>query len=157
MRQVAKSPEYADVLADEANFLDAASRTELLCDEVVVKDEPLAPGALKYAVWITRDPALHDVDGFQRYWREVHGPLGARNPFMRRYVQNHVRRRFYDLGRVPPFDGITMSWSKDLDELRASGRSEELRLTVEDQQHFMADPGGAHPFLVVDELEVGLG
>lgn len=157
MRRVAASAEYAAVVEDEANFLDLASRTELLVDEVVVKGAPAPPGAVKYAVWVNMDPALHDVDGFQRYWRDVHGPLGAANPHLVRYVQNHVRRRAYDAGRVPPFDGVTMTWSRDLDDLRASARSEELRRVVEDQVHFMANPGGELPTLIVEEHEVALG
>ena len=38
------------------------------------------------------------VEAFQRHWREVHGPLGARVPGLRRYVQSHTRLSGYGLG-----------------------------------------------------------
>ena len=36
-------------------------------------------------------------DEFQRYWRETHGPIAARIPGLRGYVQNHAA----DRGNVP--------------------------------------------------------
>jgi uncharacterized protein (TIGR02118 family) len=36
-------------------------------------------------------------DEFQRYWRETHGPIAARIPGLRSYVQNHAN----DRGNVP--------------------------------------------------------
>ena len=41
---------------------------------------------------------------FRRYWRDVHGPIGARMPGVRRYVQNHV------LADGAPFDGVAEMW-----------------------------------------------
>lgn len=36
-------------------------------------------------------------DEFQRYWREEHGPIAARIPGLRKYIQNHAT----DRGNVP--------------------------------------------------------
>lgn len=36
-------------------------------------------------------------DEFQRYWRDVHGPIAKRIPGLRKYVQNHATER----GNVP--------------------------------------------------------
>ena len=36
-------------------------------------------------------------DEFQRYWHEIHGPIAARIPGLRGYVQNHAT----DRGDVP--------------------------------------------------------
>jgi uncharacterized protein (TIGR02118 family) len=32
-------------------------------------------------------------DEFQRYWQETHGPIAARMPGLRSYVQNHATDR----------------------------------------------------------------
>jgi uncharacterized protein (TIGR02118 family) len=45
---------------------------------------------------------LHKQDGqswddFQHYWQEEHGPIAARIPGLRRYIQNHAT----DRGNVP--------------------------------------------------------
>ena len=32
-------------------------------------------------------------DEFQRYWQETHGPIAARKPGLRSYVQNHATDR----------------------------------------------------------------
>lgn len=157
MRAVASSDAYRDVLEDEAHFLEPSSRTELICDERVIKGSQRAfpVGALKYISFIRRKPDMGVAD-FQRYWREHHGPLAARNPYLLRYVQNHVRPRFYETGRVPPFDGVPETWFATFDDLRASARTEELRLTREDEVHFMADPGGQLPYVIAHELEIEL-
>lgn len=158
LRAVARSDEYGLVMEDETAFIDGSFRHMLLTDEVVIKDGPTRPaaeGGLKYIAFIRRRPGS-EVDGFQRYWREVHGPLAARNPFIRRYVQCHVRRRLYEAGRTPPFDGSPMTWFDSFDDLRASGRTEELRLTREDEANFMDEPGGHLPSLIATEREIPL-
>jgi uncharacterized protein (TIGR02118 family) len=38
--------------------------------------------------FITRKPGIDEAE-FHRYWREVHGPIAARIPQLRRYVQSH--------------------------------------------------------------------
>jgi uncharacterized protein (TIGR02118 family) len=158
LRALAGSEEYRAVMDDEAAFIDASQRHMLLTDEVVIKDGPTRPaveGGLKYIAFIRRRPGL-GVDEFQRYWREHHGPLAARNPYIRRYVQCHVRRRVYETGQPPAFDGSPMTWFDSFDDLRASGGTEELRVTRDDEANFMDDPGGRLPFLIATEREIPL-
>lgn len=38
--------------------------------------------------FITRKPGMDEAE-FHRYWREVHGPIAAMIPQLRRYVQSH--------------------------------------------------------------------
>jgi uncharacterized protein (TIGR02118 family) len=148
MRANAAGPEYAAVREDEPNFIDVTSMGSLLCDEHVIVDGPTAP--FKYIAAINRREDV-DVDRFQTYWRTVHGPLAARNPYIRRYVQNHVRRGFYDSGRVPPFDGLPMTWFDSFEDLRASAATAELAATRADEANFMADAGGHLPFVLATE------
>ena len=67
--------------------------------------------------FINRKPGLSETE-FHRYWREVHGPIAARVPQFRRYVQSH-RIPFADSNL--PFDGAAEIW---LDGIEAVG---ELR------------------------------
>jgi uncharacterized protein (TIGR02118 family) len=153
MRALAPSPEYAAVRADETHFIDPASMGTLLTNEVVIVDGPVPEGAAKLIAFL-RMRADVSVDFFQSHWRDHHGPLAARIPGNRRYVQCHARRGIYETERRPPFDGIPMSWFDDPDALRASGRSPEYAATRADEKNFMAP--GRLPFVIVAEHEIEL-
>ena len=43
---------------------------------------------------------------FGQYWRDVNGPLAARDRHVRRYVQSHVVTRAYGGNRIPAFDEV---------------------------------------------------
>ena len=154
MRDLAPSAEYAAVRADEVNFIDAASMGVVLTDEVTIVDGRVPNDAAKLIAFLTKRPDV-SVEHFQGHWREKHGPIAARIPGLRRYVQCHARRGIYESGRTPAFDGIPMSWFDDLGAVRASGRSREFEATRADEPNFMAS--GRLPFVVATEHEVGIG
>ncbi len=151
MRKLAPSPEYAAVRADEANFINAASMVVVLTDEAVIVDGPVPIGSAKLIAFLTRRPDV-SVDFFQTYWREKHGPLAARIPGNRRYVQCHARRGIYATGRTPAFDGIPMSWFDDREALRAAARSPEYDATRADEPNFMLP--GRLSFVIAAEHEI---
>ncbi len=153
MRELAPSPAYAAVRADEANFIDAASMGVVLTEEVVIVDGEVPENALKWIGFIKKRPDV-SVDFFRDYWREQHGPVAARIPGNRRYVQCHPRRGIYATGRRPVFDGIPMSWFDDVDALRAAGESPEYAATRADEANFMAS--GRLPFVIATEHEIEL-
>lgn len=150
MRAVAASEAYAAVRADEPNFIDTAGMAMLLCEEVPIVDGPVRP--FKFVAMIRRRPDM-PVAEFQDYWRTVHGPIAAGNPYIRRYVQNHVRPRAYETGRAPAYDGAAMTWFDSFDDMRASAKTPAQAATVADQAAFL-DVGARLPFVVVTELEV---
>lgn len=113
MKTLAKSPEYAVVLADEGNFIDRASMGMIVTEEHVIKDGPVAPHATKSIALVTRRSGM-PIDEFFREWREVHGPRIASLPSVCRYVQCHTRRSAYEAGRAPAFDGAAMAWVDDI-------------------------------------------
>jgi len=90
-------------------------------------------------------------EDFQRYWREVHGPLVAsfqRALRIRRYVQSHtVDDPLYDglralrTGMEEPHDGIACLWWDTRDELAAAMQSPEGQRAgaalVEDEARFI--------------------
>lgn len=151
MRAVADSAAYGAVRADEPNFIDMSTMATLVCNEVVIIDGPAAP--FKFITMVQRRADL-GVAEFQRYWREVHGPLAAHNGLIRRYVQNHARPRAYESGRAPRYDGAAVTWFDSFDDLRASAQSPELAATRADEANFLTLDIGEPPFVLTTELVV---
>jgi len=148
MRALAGTAAYAAVQADEAAFIDRATMKLIVTEEHVIKDGPSAPAAVKNVEFVARKPDM-EVGAFQRYWREVHGPLGASIPMVRRYVQSHTRRSAYESGRVPAFDGVAITWFDDTRAMRASAATPEYARVRADEPNFLA-PGPA-PFIITRE------
>jgi uncharacterized protein (TIGR02118 family) len=91
---------------------------------------------IKLVYCITRRPKL-SVEEFQRYWRETHGPVTARIPGLRRYVQSHVLPELYQRERLPRYDGVAELWYDDLAAWEAARVSPEHRATIEDERNFI--------------------
>src|ERR1043166_5834860 len=86
LRALASTAEYAGVMADEVNFIDPTKRKSIVTDEYVIKDGPIPHDAVKNIEFVTHKPGM-PIEAFQKHWREVHGPLGASIPVVKRYVQ----------------------------------------------------------------------
>jgi uncharacterized protein (TIGR02118 family) len=87
---------------------------------------------------ITVVHARPDIDPGEvgRYWKEVHGPLVARAPSLRRYVQNHCIAGI--LGTVdPPFLGVGEVWFDSQADAGAAIASHEWRAVLDDAATFM--------------------
>jgi uncharacterized protein (TIGR02118 family) len=154
LRKNGRSAEYRAVREDEANFIDPDSIDVVLTDEVVIVDGAIPDPNVKMIAFLNKRPDVN-VEFFQRYWRETHGPIAARIPGNRRYVQCHVRPGIYEAGRTPVFDGIPISWFEDPEALRASGASPEYRATRADEPNFMVS--GKIPFVVATAHEIEVG
>ena len=75
-------------------------------------------------------------DEFSRYWRDVHGPIGARIPGVRRLVQSvaiHDSRE----AREPTFDGMAELWFDDVEAVLRARESAEWHASTEDERHFI--------------------
>ena len=86
-----------------------------------------------------RKPGM-SVEEFQRYWREEHGPIAARIPGVRRYVQCHVLPELYDRDpsrEGPAYDGAAELWFDDLDAMRRAMASPEVEAAREDERNFI--------------------
>jgi uncharacterized protein (TIGR02118 family) len=140
--------EMAAVQADEVRFIDRASVRVIATDEHVIKDGPVPAGAAKNVELVTRKPGLA-VPDFQRYWREIHGPLAAKIPMIRRYVQSHTRASAYEGGRAPAYDGVAITWFDDTQAMRASAGTGQYALVRADEPSFIAS--GALPVLITTE------
>lgn len=148
LRALAGTPELDAVRADEANFLEAASTLSIITEDRLIKDGPIPADAVKSIGFARRKPGMA-VDDFQRYWREVHGPLGAQSPFVRRLVQSHTRRSIYEAGRTPAWDGAAIAWFDSTDAIRAWTASEDFARLLADEPNFLAP--GRPPFILTRE------
>ena len=106
----------------------------IITEEHVIKDGPSPAGGVKNVEFVTHKPGM-SIEAFQRYWREVHGPLAAQITTVRRYVQSHTRLAAYEGGRAPSYDGAAVTWFDDTERCarrrpapstRACGRTRQL-------------------------------
>ena len=147
MHALSGTPAYAAVQADNARFIDLRTMGLILTEEHVIKDDPIPAGAVKNIEFVTHRPGM-GIDDFQRYWRQVHGPLAARISMIRRYVQSHTRRAAYESGRTPRYDGVAITWFDDTQAMRQSARTPEYAQVRADEPNFItADP----PFIITRE------
>jgi uncharacterized protein (TIGR02118 family) len=148
MHALRGTPELEGVQADEARFIDRSTMGLIIADDHVIKDDPTPAGAAKGVGFARRKPGM-SVEAFQSHWRQVHGPLGASVPGLRRYVQSHTRLSAYDRGRDPAWDGVALIWFDDAAALRAATSSPEWAQVRADESNFVASGSGA--FIVTTE------
>jgi uncharacterized protein (TIGR02118 family) len=104
-------------------------------------------------VYCIRKKSGLNAEEFSEYWREVHGPIGARIPGLRRLVQSHAVAIPGD-ARPPDFDGVAELWFDSIDALLAARKSPEWRASTDDEANFI-DPGSS-AYLVTEEHEIPL-
>jgi uncharacterized protein (TIGR02118 family) len=139
IRKIADLPRLRAAATDDAVFVDTSKAGAIVTDEIVQKEATPAKDAVKILSLLTRKPGM-DVAAFQSYWRTNHGPLAARIPQTRRYVQCHVRASGYADGRKPLYDGVAEVWFDDFDAVRASGTGDLYRDVRADEPKFLTVP-----------------
>jgi len=90
---------------------------------------------LKLVYCITKRVGLTD-DEFFRYWKNIHGPIGARIPRLRKFVQSHCRTVPGDKRR-PDYDGMAELWFDDWEALLAARESPQWKASSEDEKNFI--------------------
>ena len=90
---------------------------------------------IKLVYCITKKPGMTD-DDFFHYWKNVHGPIGARIPGVRRLVQSH-RIDIPGDARDADFDGMVELWFDGMEALLEARRSPEWRTSGEDEKSFI--------------------
>jgi uncharacterized protein (TIGR02118 family) len=90
---------------------------------------------VKLVYCISKRQDLSDEEFF-RYWKTVHGPIGARIPRLRKLVQSH--RVIVPGDEHPPdYDGMAELWFDDADALLAARQSPEWKASTEDEANFV--------------------
>ena len=90
---------------------------------------------LKLVYCITKKPGLTDAQFFD-YWKNVHGPIGARIPGLRRLIQSHTIAETRAI-RPPDFDGMAELWFDTMEALMAARESLEWQLSSDDEVNFI--------------------
>jgi uncharacterized protein (TIGR02118 family) len=90
---------------------------------------------------------------FSRYWHDVHGPIGARIPGVRRFVQSLALHDARD-AHTPSFDGMVELWFDDVEAVLRARSSAEWQDSTYDERHFI-DHGRTAYFLSQERTLVG--
>ena len=107
---------------------------------------------VKIVYCITKKADMSD-DAFHRYWKETHGPIAARIPGLRRYVQSHkveAPNEFFSAS----YDGVAEIWFEDIETLRSAMGSPEVSAAMEDEKNFI-DHSKVALFLTEEHVVVG--
>jgi len=90
---------------------------------------------IKLVYCITKRPDLSDEEFF-RYWKNIHGPIGAKIPRLRELVQSH-RLNIPEDKHPPAYDGIAELWFDNVEDLLAARQSPEWRASTADETNFV--------------------
>ncbi len=90
---------------------------------------------IKLVYCITKKPGLTDEEFFH-YWQNIHGPIGARIPHLRKLTQSH-RIALPGDSRAPDIDGTAELWFDDIDALIAVRQSQEWKTSSDDEANFI--------------------
>ena len=90
---------------------------------------------IKVVYCITKKSGMSDEQFFD-YWQNVHGPIGARIPGLRRLVQS---RRVNVPGDkfAPDFDGMAELWFDNMQALLTARQSPEWKAATDDEANFI--------------------
>jgi uncharacterized protein (TIGR02118 family) len=146
-------PSVARCLADPAfrrawasPLLDPGSVALLVVEEHAAKPGAVPGSFVKNYELVTKRPDLDRAE-FDRYWAQVHGPLAATIPTIRRYVQAHLSPGTRGAGTAP-YDGLAITWFDDVAAMRAGAATEAYAATRADEANFLA---GELPFVITTE------
>jgi uncharacterized protein (TIGR02118 family) len=105
---------------------------------------------IKLVYCITKKPDLADEEFFH-YWKDVHGPIGARIPRLRKLVQSH-RLSIPGDKHPPAYDGVAELWFDSVEDLVAARQSPECQASTEDEANFIDHTKVA--YFVTEEHEI---
>ncbi len=105
---------------------------------------------VKLVYCICRKPGLTREE-FVRYWADVHGPIGARIPGIRKLVQSYALAVPGD-SRPGDFDGMVELWLDDLAALLEARRSAEWAASTADEVNFVDHARSA--YFVSEERQI---
>jgi uncharacterized protein (TIGR02118 family) len=132
------------VIADDRQLFDRSTdwpthhrRAICVAEERVVVEGGVSPESVKVIFILARLPGL-TLDEFSARWSASHGPVVARIPGLRRYVQNHRLEE----AQGETHDGWAELWFDDLAALRSAAASPEWAAAREDGETLFAAPLG---------------
>jgi uncharacterized protein (TIGR02118 family) len=128
-------------------------RASVVATERVIVDGETSPEMVKAIFIASKLPGLTLAEFFE-HWHDVHGPLAARVPGLRRYVQNHAIQEAYSF-RGMTHDGWSELWFDSLEALHAAVASPEWGALREDGAQLFAQPMGIGVARELVQKEIG--
>jgi uncharacterized protein (TIGR02118 family) len=114
-------------------------RADVVGTEHVIVDGETSPDMINAVLVVSRLPGLDHTE-FNEHWLDVHGPLVAKLPGLRRYIQNHG---IVDAGFSMTHDGWSELWFDDLASLLAALKTPEWRAVLDDAETLFVMPMSA--------------
>jgi uncharacterized protein (TIGR02118 family) len=114
-------------------------RADVVGSEHVIVDGDTTPSMINAMLVVSRLPGL-DHQEFFEHWMDVHGPLVAKLPGLRRYLQNHG---IFDINFSLTHDGWSELWFDDLDAALEAFRSPEWQAVLDDARTLFVMPMSA--------------
>lgn len=108
MKALAKTPQYAEVLADEPNFIDRAGMGSVITEAPSREDAPPA-GGIKRIDFLKARPGV-PIAKLRAWCADTFAPGFAALPTVRRHALHLARESIYASGRTPAFDVVSLSW-----------------------------------------------
>jgi uncharacterized protein (TIGR02118 family) len=105
---------------------------------------------IKVVYCFKKMPELSEAE-FLDYWRNMHGPIGACIPGVRRLVQSRALPVPGD-AYAADFDGMAELWFDDVETLLAARQTPEWQQSSEDEQNFIDHKQVA--YFVTEEHEI---
>jgi uncharacterized protein (TIGR02118 family) len=137
----------AAIISDDRQLFDRDvswptdhKRANVVAEEIVIVDGEKQPSAVKLLLVVLRRAGLTREEFFD-HWLNVHGPLAAKLPGLRRYVQNHAVKDAESY-RPMTHDGWSEMWFDDLASLQAAWASPMGVAMREDGERLFSEPIG---------------
>ena len=136
LRSMASTDSYRAVTKDEEKFINTPNTVLLLTEEHVIKDGEISKNGVKSIEFVTRKNGM-DVQEFQDYWKNIHGPIASQMSTVQKYVQSHTKLAGYKRSAKPKWDGIATTWFESVDQMRQGVRTPEYERTRADGINFV--------------------
>ena len=144
------TPGGISALADLSNFVDTERLKRIVTEEIVIKPGAIHEGMVKNIEFGAPKPGM-STEQFHDYWRNIHGPIAAKIPVIKRYVQSHTLMSEYDKEEPPAYDGVAETWFEDTAAMRQGATTPEYAATRADEVNFLAEDS---PFIITRELKM---
>ena len=135
------------VIEDDRQLFDrlpgwplAQKRASVVAEEHVILDGETTPEMVKALFVVSRRPGLTHQEFFE-HWEHVNGPLTAKLPGLRRYLQNHTAPAALGV-RPMTHDGFSELWFDDYASFLAATKSPEWAAMKADDATLFGEPVG---------------
>jgi uncharacterized protein (TIGR02118 family) len=136
--------------ADLESFVDMDRVKYILAREVVIKEGEVADGMVRMIEFLTRKPGMSPKD-FHHHWKDIHGPLVAKQPQIKNYVQSHTLMSEYEKERQPDYNGVTEVWFDNTDAMREAAAAPLYGDVLADEKNFVPENT---PFILSIDKEI---